>query len=937
MTTTYLESMSRRKILTTVRGHIGGTVFFGACALALLVFLSLSASAQPDPQKTNPDELPRKTISLNQGWRFFKYARSADADTLVYDVRPDVGGTAELQTADARPTEAASFSTAHKALKHWILPTANAFIKDSTRHHVRPEGNPGHDFPFVQTDFNDSSWQQVNLPHDWAISGPFQEGPTPEVGGGMGRLPVNGVAWYRKKISFPASDTGKSVFLLVEGAMSYAMVWLNGHLVGGWPYGYNSWKLDLTPFIRFGKENQLAIRVDNPNYSARWYSGGGLYRNVWITLTEPVHVDQWGTFILSREVSSASATLDLAVTLSNDSEQKASPEVSTALYELDALGRRKGKAVAAFSPQTADVAPGEKTAVKSTLILNRPRLWGPPPTQQPHLYLAVTTLRLNGQVTDRYETRFGIRRVEFHPGQGILVNGESIPLKGVNQHHDLGALGAAFNRRAAERQLEILKEMGCNAIRMSHNPPAPGLLELTDRMGFLVINEIFDSWELKKTPHDFHLIFPEWAEPDLRAFIRRDRNAPSVILWSFGNEVGEQYTGEAGAATARRLLEIIREEDPSRPTTLAMNYAKPIMPIAAVPDVIGLNYQGEGIRQEPEFEGTDRIRTAPQYAAFRERFPDKVLYSSETASAFSSRGIYLFPVSELVSAPVRDGRGGDSRLRHVTSYELHAVDFGSSADKVFASLDKHPFVAGEFVWTGFDYLGEPTPYYESRSSYTGIIDLAGFKKDRFYLYQAHWRPDLPMAHLLPHWSWPDRVGETTPVHLFTSGDEAELFLNGRSLGRKIRNPYEYRLRWDEVKYEPGELRVIVWKNGRKWAEERVTTAGEAAGMRVASDRMCLSADGHDLAFVTVSITDSQGKLVPRAGHLVTFTVDGPADLVATDNGDPTDMTAFPSPTRKAFSGNALAIIRTRQGEKGKVTVTATAPGVKEARVVLQCR
>lgn len=929
--------MSWKKTKPMIKNPSRGNGAPWASVLVLLLLTIPSAGARPDRQKGNADGSPRQTISINQGWRFFKYARAAEADTLIYDQRPDVGETAELQTADARPTEATGANSTGTGLKPWILPTANPFIKDPTRHHERPSGNPGHDFPFVRSDFDDASWEMVYLPHDWAIGGPFQEGPHPEVGGGMGRLPVNGVAWYRKKINLPVTDAGRSIFLEVEGAMSYAMVWLNGHLVGGWPYGYNSWQLELTPFIRFGEENQLAIRVDNPNHSARWYPGGGLYRNVWLIKTHPIHVDQWGTSITTREVSRTSAGLDLQVAVSNGSREEAVVEISTALFPLDEKGNKGKKAVAEFPLRKLTLPSGGKGSAESSLVLPSPHLWGPPPTQKPHLYLAVTTLRTNGRVTDRYETRFGIRAVEFRGGEGIFINGEHIPLKGVNQHHDLGALGAAFNLRAAERQLEILREMGCNAIRMSHNPPAPGLIELTDRMGFLVINEIFDSWELKKTPHDFHLIFPEWAEPDLRAFIRRDRNAPSVILWSFGNEVGEQYTGEAGAATARRLLEIIREEDPSRPATLAMNYAKPFMPIAAVPDVIGLNYQGEGIRQEPEFEGTDRIRTAPQYVAFREAFPGKLLYSSETASAFSSRGIYLFPVSELVSAPVRDGRGGDSRLRQVTSYELHAVDFGSSADKVFASLDKHPFVAGEFVWTGFDYLGEPTPYYESRSSYTGIIDLAGFKKDRFYLYQAHWRPDLPMAHLLPHWSWPDRVGETTPVHLFTSGEEAELFLNGRSLGRKIKNPYEYRLRWDEVKYEPGELRVIVWKNGRKWAEERVTTAGEAAGVRVAADRMRLTADGHDLAFVTVSITDGQGKLVPRASHLVTFTVDGPADLVATDNGDPTDMTAFPSPSRKAFSGKALAIIRTRQGEKGKVTVTATAPGLKEARVVLQCR
>ena len=429
--------------------------------------------------------------------------------------------------------------------------------------------------------------------------------------------------------------------------------------------------------------------------------------------------------------------------------------------------------------------------------MKNPKLWGPKPTQTPHLYKAITTLKLNGRVIDHYETTFGIRELQFDPEQGLLVNGEVVKLQGVNQHHDLGALGAAFNRRAAERQLELLQEMGCNAIRMAHNPPSPELLELTDRMGFLVVNEIFDSWERKKTPHDFHLIFPEWAEADTRSFVRRDRNHPSVIMWSYGNEVGEQYTAEEGAALAERLNRIVKEEDPTRPTTLSMNYAKPEMPFPRVADVIGLNYQGEGIRQEPEFEGTDRIRTVPQYDSFHAAYPEKVIFGSEVASSFSSRGVYLFPVTGESTSPVRDNRGGDSKRAQVSSYELYAVDFGSSPDKVFMMQDKHPFVAGGFVWTGWDHLGEPTPYYSARSSYCGIIDLAGFKKDRFYLYQSRWRPELPMVHILPHWNWSGREGEITPVHLFTSGDEAELFLNDKSLGRK-KKEFEYRIRRDDV-------------------------------------------------------------------------------------------------------------------------------------------
>jgi len=449
------------------------------------------------------------------------------------------------------------------------------------------------------------------------------------------------------------------------------------------------------------------------------------------------------------------------------------------------------------------------------------------------------------------------------------------------------------------------------------------------------MDEAFDVWERKKTPLDFHLIFSDWYEQDLRALVRRDRNCPSVIMWSFGNEVGEQYTGEEGAALAKRLHDIVKEEDPTRPTTSAMNWAKPFMPLPVVLDVISLNYQGEGIRQAPEFEGTNRIRTSPQYPAFHEKFPDKVILSSETASALSSRGVYLFPVTHETSAPVRDGRGGDSNIRQVSAYELHAADYGSSADKVFSSIDRHPFVAGEFVWTGWDYIGEPTPYYDSRSSYCGIIDLAGFRKDRFYIYQAHWRPELPMLHILPHWNWPERVGEVTPVHVFTSGDEAELFLNGKSLGRKKKGQYEYRLRWDDVKYAPGDLKAVAYKNGEKWAEDVVKTTDEPARLEASADRNEIWADGKDLAFITVRVKDKNGLTVPTANNPINFEIKGPGEIVATDNGDPTNFVPFPSHEREAFNGLALVIVRSEPGNAGSITVTAKSPGLKDAQVVVK--
>lgn len=878
---------------------------------------------------------PRERISINDGWRFHMGDPNGSPKGLIYDVRPD-SVDSDYTVADAEPTEADKIERGSAMiLKPWIMPSGNRFIKDPAKRYARPEeAPPSEGVVFAEADFDDSSWTLLDLPHDWAISGPFlKDGPY----GGMGRLKSWGVAWYRKKLDISAADSGKSIFLDIDGSMSYTTVWLNGNLVGGWPYGYASFRLDLTPYIVPGGENQIAIRLDNPPNSSRWYPGGGIYRNVWLTKTEPVHVAQWGTFATAREVSAESAVVELKVEVDNDSAQALSIGVETRIYELDAEGNRGNKVVAIIPAENVDVAARESAMVSGEVEIKNPRLWGPVPEQTPNRYIAVTSVIQNGVPVDVYETRFGIRSLEFDPDRGLLVNGQLIEIRGVNQHHDLGALGAAFNLRAAERQLEILQEMGCNAIRMAHNPPAPELLELTDRMGFLVMDEVFDVWERKKTDLDFHLIFPEWYEQDLRSLIRRDRNHPSVFAWSFGNEVGEQYTGEDGAKWVKRLHDIVKEEDATRPSTASMNYAKPDMPFPVAMDMITLNYQGEGIRNAPAYAGLQGINTPPLYASFHETFPGKVIVSSENAAALSTRGTYLFPVTDEISAPVKDGAGGDPVAQYVSAYELYTAPFGSSADKVLGTMARNPFVGGGFVWSGWDYLGEPTPYYNARSSYFGIIDLAGFKKDRFYLYQAAWRPDLPMAHILPHWNWPDRVGEITPVHVFTSGDEAELFLNGESLGRKKKGEYEYRLRWDDVAYEPGELKVVAYKNGKKWAEDSVETTGAAAGLSLKPDRKTIAADGTDLSFVTLSVLDKDGRTVPNADNAITFEISGPGEIVATDNGDPTDLNAFPSHDRKAFSGLALVIVKAKPGEAGTITVTARSTGLTTETTTIRCK
>ncbi|MCU0795428.1 MAG: DUF4982 domain-containing protein [Akkermansiaceae bacterium] len=745
-------------------------------------------------------------------------------------------------------------------------------------------------------DFDDADWRVVNLPHDWGIEGPFSM----DLPNRTGRLPWAGIGWYRKSFEVAAEDRGKRLYLDFDGAMSQPVVHVNGKPAGEWAYGYNSFRIDLTPHLNFGGKNTVAVRLDNLADSSRWYPGGGIYRHVWLVKAGPIHFAHHGIFARSENIDGDKAELVVTAEIDGAAE---------GLQIRHRLLDREGKVVAEAQSAAAEVR----------LVVKSPKLWD---LDSPYLYLLRSELMRDAEVLDAEEIPIGIRSAEWK-SDGFYLNGRRVTIQGVCNHHDLGAIGAAFHLRAAERQLELLKEMGCNSIRTAHNPPAPQLLDLCDRMGILVLNELFDTWTKAKKPGDYHLFFKEWHERDVAAFVRRDRNHPSVIAWSSGNELPEQKD-PALVGVSQELTRLFRKHDPSRPITLGINHLGAALgPFGESVDIIGLNYP---------------VKDRSIFRKIRERRPKVPLLSSESSSCISTRGFYHFPMSWNKAAGISGFQ--------ISSYEVYAPGWANRPDLDFELLDKHPEVAGEYVWTGFDYFGEPTPFNDdssialnfnnegvakkameefrrlggaapSRSSYFGILDLAGFPKDRYFLYQSRWRRDHPMAHLLPHWNWPGREGEVTPVHVFTSGDEAELFLNGKSLGRKKKEAYQYRLVWEDVVYEPGSLTVKTWKDGKPWAEADRSTTGPASKVRATADRSEIRADGRDLSYITLAVVDEAGRVVPDAMHRLRFKVRGPIEIAGVCNGDPTNLENMQGDTLPAFHGLCQVVLRGIVGGTGE--------------------
>ncbi|MDF1560086.1 MAG: beta-galactosidase GalB [Bacteroidales bacterium] len=760
-----------------------------------------------------------------------------------------------------------------------------------------------------QAGFDDSSWQAVDLPHDWSIEGEFSESHPASPGGGA--LP-GGIGWYRRTFTVDPEKKEKIICIEFDGVYRNSEVWINGNFLGKRPYGYSSFRYELTPFLHYGEEeNILAVKVDNSQQpNSRWYSGSGIYRNVWLVTTEKLAVDHWGTYVTTPEVSTESAMLRVITEVKNSTG--AAAEVILRTTVRDDAGRRV--ASAATDPVVIN---GNVTAVTQEMTVSNPRLWS---VESPVLYRVVTEVLSGGKVTDRYETVTGIRSFVFDSEKGFILNGKPMKILGVCNHHDLGCLGAAVNTRAIERQLEILKAMGCNGIRTSHNPPAPELLDLCDHMGFIVMDEAFDVWKVSKTEYDYHLDFDDWYRRDLEDMVLRDRNHPSVFIWSIGNEVMEQWERDgSGEALSTEMATIVRALDDTRPVTAACNDPAPHNPVIAsgALNLVGFNYR-------------DTL-----WGRLPEAFPGGRFIGTETTSALATRGSYDMPSDIIRRWPVRWDQpfmDGNADLT-CSAYDNYSAPWGTTHRDSWKLIRDHDFLSGMYIWTGFDYLGEPTPYWwPARSSYFGIIDLAGFPKDAYYMYQSEWT-DETVLHLFPHWNW--NPGQTVDVWAYTNCDEVELFLNDTSQGRKNRSDEELNMVW-RLPFEEGTLLAVGYRDGSEVMRQEVKTAGEPAAIVLTPDRKEIKADGSDLSFITVTVVDSDNVPVPHFDDLITFTVEGPGTIAGVDNGSQTSMEPFRADYRRAFNGKCLLVVKAGK-EEGSVRVTAVAEGMMSAVTELSVR
>ena len=788
---------------------------------------------------------------------------------------------------------------------------------------------------FSMTDYDDSAWQTVRIPHDWAIYGPFsinndkqnvaitQDGQKEamEHAGRTGGLPFVGPGWYRLEFDAPEFADGKSCRLIFDGAMSNADVYINGKHAAFWPYGYNSFIVDATPYMKAGETNQLAVRLENYNESSRWYPGAGLYRNVHLVITKDAYIPDWGTYVYTSKLGDGYAWLQSNVEFTFPQDKTFSDyKIVNEIYDPNGVS---------VSQQSKAGTPYDGNVFQIETLVENPLLWTP---ETPYLYTLVSKVYEGETLIDEVETRFGIRTIELRPDEGFFLNGQKTVFKGVCNHHDLGPLGAIANEAGIRRQVRMLKDMGCNAIRTSHNMPAPELVQICDEMGMMLMAETFDCWVTPKVQNGYNLYFEEWAEKDLVNLIRHYRNSPAVVMWCVGNEVPDQWPGDKGAKIALWLQQICHREDPTRPVTMGMDQPGTVINnnVAAVFDVPGFNYR-------PHW-----------YQENYRKLPQRLILGSETASTVSSRGVYKFPVERRSMAKYPD--------HQASSYDVEHCDWSNLPEDDFIQHEDLPYCIGEFVWTGYDYLGEPTPYYTdwpSHSSLFGIIDLAGLPKDRYYLYRSHWNKDEETLHILPHWTWNGREGETTPVFVYTNYPSAELFINGKSQGIRtkdmsvtvhnsgdslsvanLKRQQRYRLMWMDTVYEPGTVKVVAYDaEGNAVAQKEIHTAGKPYRIELEADRTAIKADGKDLSFVTVKVVDKDGNLCPMADNEINFKVKGAGSYCAGANGDPVSLESFQEPHMHVFSGMMTAIVSSSE-EPGEIVLEATSKGLKKGVIVI---